>query len=104
MWNSSPGDKPKGGSWFSDDTAARKAKAKRASAPIFGGSSKKAPKLLSWGGSGRAGTKPGLFGLGKREIDDAEQENAKSGYYGFFGARHISAKARDAKRKPRKLW
>ena len=40
----------------------------------------------------------GLFGLGSRASLDAKQENAKSGYYGFFGAKHVSDKAKRAKR------
>ncbi len=80
---------------FGDDKAAKAAKAKRAEEPIM---FHKGAKLLSWGGSGRTTTRPENQGLSKREIDDLDQENAKSGYYGQRGARHISSKARDAQR------
>lgn len=85
---------------FGDDSAAKKAKADRAKAPI-----KHSGSLLSWGGSGRAETKPGLFGLGSRVVKDIEQENAKKGYYGFFGAKHVTGKAKDAQNKAKgKGW
>jgi hypothetical protein len=79
---------------FSDRSAADRAKAKRAAAPV-----NHSGKHLSWGGSGRAETKPGLFGLGSRVVKDIEQENSKSGYYGVFGAKHVASKGREAQRR-----
>lgn len=86
---------------FWDDSAAKKAKEERAKMPI----DTTKGKLLSWGGSGRAETKPGLFGLGSRVVKDIEQENAKKGYYGFFGAKHVTGKAKEAQdRAKSKGW
>ena len=88
---------------FSDDSAAEKAREKRikdsekALKDFKSGKSK--GSFLSWGGGGRAETKPGLFGLGRRVVQDIEQENSKKGYYGLFGAKHISNKAAEAERR-----
>ena len=86
---------------FSDDSAAKRAKAARDRHAEKVLKNRGSGSLLSWGGSGRAETKPGLFGLGSRAVKDAEQENAKSGYYGFFGAKHVSGKAQRAQERAR---
>lgn len=93
---------------FFDDSAAKKAKAERnrkADEALARAKKRGNGSFLSWGGSGRAETKPGLFGLGSRVVKDIEQENAGKGYYGFFGAKHVSNKAMDAKNRARgKSW
>jgi hypothetical protein len=54
----------------------------------------------SWcfGRGGRSGTEPSLFGLGRRVVNDAAQENAKSGFFGYFGAKYVAEKAARAQR------
>jgi hypothetical protein len=89
---------------FGDDKAAKAAKAKRdkeADQALARAKHKGSGSFLSWGGDGRSGTKPGLFGLGSRVVHDIEQENAKKGYYGFFGAKHVSSKAKQAQDRAR---
>jgi hypothetical protein len=63
---------------------------------------KKAAKHLSFGNSSRTETAPGFFGLGSRAAKDMKQENAKSGYYGFFGAKHVTAKGKKAQELAKK--
>lgn len=89
--------------WIFDDDGAKAARERREkdaeeALKKYKSGKGKSGKLLSWGDSGRSETKPGLFGLGTRVAKDAEQENAKSGYYGFFGAKHVTNKAKDAKK------
>jgi hypothetical protein len=63
-------------------------------------SGKSRGRFLSFGGSAGhdAGhtRSPGLFGLGSRVVEDMTRENAKSGFYGFFGAKHVAEKAKQA--------
>jgi hypothetical protein len=54
----------------------------------------------SWGfgRGGRTSTDVSLFGLGRRVESDAARENAKSGFFGLFGAKYVAEKAKRAQR------
>lgn len=85
------------GTWTGDEKARARARAQR-DADADKQLKHRSGGFLSWGGSGRAETKPGLFGLGSRVVNDIEQENAKSGWFGQRGGKAVAARAARADR------
>jgi len=78
---------------------ARDREAEKQLGGFFSGTSK--GRSLRGPGAGKTSQPSWGWGLGSRVVRDIQQENAKSGYFGLFGSKHVASKGREAQERAR---